>query len=104
MTGGAFRRLLPRSLGTQIALATVALLAVVQACSVAILVLTRPPPPPIFDPDWLSQRLAALAVGAGAEPAAERRAWLDGQAEARWFEFAIRGWRARRGARTASGG
>ncbi len=87
MIDRALRRLLPRSLGTQIALATVGLLAVVQLCSVAILVLTRPPPPPIFDPDWLSQRLAALAVEAGKIPSAERASWLDSQPEAHWFDF-----------------
>ncbi|MBI1243887.1 MAG: HAMP domain-containing protein [Alphaproteobacteria bacterium] len=91
MIGRALRRLLPRSLGTQIALSTVALLAVVQACSVAILVLTRPPPPPIFDPDWLSQRLAALAVSVGGVEPGDRMAWLEAQPEAHWLEFSVSG-------------
>ena len=83
------RRLLPLSLGGQIALATAGLLAIVQLCSIAVLVLSRPAPPPVFDPYWLSHQIATLAAGAAGRERDERIAWLDRQEAARWLGFEL---------------
>ena len=81
------RVLSPGSLGGRIALATVALLAIVQALSVAVLVLSRPSPPPVFDPYWLARQLADLASAAAERPPGQRAALLDAHVSAPWLGF-----------------
>ncbi|MBI3506594.1 MAG: HAMP domain-containing protein [Proteobacteria bacterium] len=89
VTDGGWRRFLPTSLSSQLALSAVALLAFVQIVSVTILVATRPPSLPVFDSEWLAGRLASLARDAGTHPADARLAWLGSQAEAHWFDFRL---------------
>ena len=83
------RVLSPGSLGGRIALATVALLAIVQALSVAVLVLSRPSPPPVFDPYWLARQLADLASAAAERPPGQRAALLDAHVTAPWLGFEL---------------
>jgi signal transduction histidine kinase len=81
------KRLWPNRLGPQMALLTVGLLVAVQFVSIAVFALMLPRSVPAFEPGWLVERLASLADGAMAQPAAARPAWLEAQPEARWFTF-----------------
>jgi signal transduction histidine kinase len=80
-------RFWPSRLGPQMALLTVGLLVTVQIVTVVVVAAMLPRSVPAFEPGWLVERLAYLADGAMAEPAASRPAWLAAQPEARWFAF-----------------
>jgi signal transduction histidine kinase len=81
------KRLWPSRLGPQMALLTVGLLVAVQSVTVVVFAAMLPRSVPAFEPNWLVERLAYLADGAMAQPAAARAAWLGAQPEAHWFAF-----------------